>query len=42
MKTYVNHFNTAYNAVAKKDITIPKRTRAFILVQKAVIDDETK
>ena len=40
VQTFVNRFNTAYNAIAKKNITIPNSTRSFILVQKASITDE--
>ena len=36
----VNRFNTAYNAISKKEITIPPSTRLFILVQKAAILEE--
>ena len=38
--TFVNRFNTAYNAISKKEITIPPSTRLFILVQKAAILEE--
>ena len=40
VRTFVNRFNTAYNAISKKRITIPESTRSFILVQKASISDE--
>ena len=40
VKTFVNRFNTAYNAIVKKQITIPASTRSFILVQKAAISEE--
>ena len=40
VRTFVNRFNTAYNAISKKQITIPESTRSFILVQKASISDE--
>ena len=40
VRTFVNRFNTAYNAISKKDITIPPSTRSFILVQKASITEE--
>ena len=40
VRTFVNQFNTAYNAISKKQITIPVSTRSFILVQKAGISDE--
>ena len=38
--TFVNRFNTAYNTISKKEITIPPSTRLFILVQKAAILEE--
>ena len=40
VRTFVNRLNTAYNAISKKQITIPVSTRSFILVQKAGISDE--
>ena len=40
VRTFVNRFNTAYKAVAKKSIMIPESARPFILVQKAVITNE--
>ena len=40
--TFTNRFNTAYNAISKKEITIPPSTRSFILVQKAAITEELK
>ena len=40
VRTFVNRFNTAYNAILKKDITIPPSTRSFIIVQKAAICEE--
>ena len=32
VRTFVNRFNTAYNAISKKQITIPVSARSFILV----------
>ena len=32
VRTFVNRFNTAYNAISRKQITIPPGTRSFILV----------
>merc|ERR1711895_161025 len=40
VRTFVNRFNTAYNAISRKQITIPPGTRSFILVQKAAITEE--
>ena len=40
VRTFVNRFNTAYNAISRKQITIPPGTRSFILVQKASITKE--
>merc|ERR1711890_182954 len=40
VRTFVNRFNTAYNAISRKQITIPPGTRSFILVQKASISEE--
>ena len=40
IRTFVNHFNTAYNAILKKDVTISPSTGSFILVQKAAISEE--
>jgi hypothetical protein len=40
VRTFANRFNMAYNAIAKKQITIPVSTRSFILVQKAGITEE--
>ena len=40
VRNFVNRFNTAYNAISKKKITIPPSTRSFILVQKASITEE--
>merc|ERR1712112_600552 len=40
VRNFVNRFNTAYNAISKKQITIPPSTRSFILVQKASITEE--
>ena len=40
VRTFVNRFNTAYNAIVKKQITIPASTRSFLLVQRAGIAEE--
>ena len=40
IRTFVNHFNTACNAILKKDVTISPSTGSFILVQKAAISEE--
>ena len=40
VRTFVNRFNTAYNAISRKQITIPPGTRSFILVQKASISEK--
>ena len=40
IRSFVNHFNTAYNAILKKDVTISPSMESFILVQKTAISEE--
>ena len=40
VRTFVNRFNIAYDAISKKEITIRPSTQSFILVQKAAITEE--
>ena len=40
VQTFVNRFNTVYNATGKKRTTITNSIRSLILVQKAGILDE--
>ena len=39
MRTFINQFNAAYNAISKKQFMIPESTKSLILVQKASISN---
>ena len=39
MRTFVNQFSAAYNAISKKQFLNPENTKSLILVQKALISN---